>query len=55
MIVKKGYNFNHIEEMNNLTIANKLDMSYSFYIRHNMNDGDWKLIAMIIENKKLIN
>ena len=26
----KGYNFNHIAEMNIITIANKLDMSYDF-------------------------
>ena len=26
----KGYKFNHIEEMNIITIANKIDMSYFF-------------------------
>ena len=26
----KGCNFNHIEEMNIITIANKMDMSYDF-------------------------
>ena len=29
-----GYNFNYIAEMNIITIANKMDMSYDFYIRH---------------------
>ena len=32
----EGYNFNHIAEMNIITIVNKLDMSYDFYIKHNM-------------------
>ena len=32
----KGYNFNHIAEMNFITIANKGDMSYDFFIKHNM-------------------
>ena len=32
----KGYNFNHNTEMNIITIAKKLDMSYDFYIKHNM-------------------
>ena len=32
----KEYNFNHIEEMNIITISNKMDMSYDFYIKHNM-------------------
>ena len=32
----KGYTFNHIAEMHIETIANKLDMSYNFFIKHNM-------------------
>ena len=39
----EGYNFNHIEEMNFITIANKLDMSYDFYIKHNMHIVEWKI------------
>ena len=34
--INKGYNFNHIKEMNNITKARKLDMSYDFYIKRNM-------------------
>ena len=30
-------------------------MSYDFYIKHNMHAVEWKLIAMINKNKKLIN
>ena len=49
-----GYNFNHIAEMNIITIANKLDM-YHFYIKHNMHAVEWKLNAMINEDKNLMN
>ena len=41
-IKDKGYNFNHIEEMNIITIANKMDMSYDFYIKLNMCALEWK-------------
>ena len=41
--------------MNVITIANKMDMSYDFYIKHNMHAVDWKLNAMINKNKSLIN
>ena len=51
----KGYTFNHIAEMHIITIANKMDMSYDFYIKHIMYAVGWKLNAMINKNKKLIN
>ena len=38
-----------------ITIANKLDMSYDFYIKHNKPAVEWKLNAMINKNKSLIN
>ena len=41
--------------MNNITIANKMDMSYDFYIKHNMHDVEWKLNAMVNRKKNLIN
>ena len=47
----KGYNFNHIEELNIITRAKKSDMSYDYKIKHNMNLVEWKLNAMIIKNK----
>ena len=50
----KGHDFNHIEELNIITIAHKLDMSYNFYIRQNMQAVEWKLNAMINRTKKLI-
>ena len=40
--------------MNIIKIANKMDMSYDFYIKHNMHAVEWKLNAMIIKNKNLI-
>ena len=43
----KGYTFNHIAETNILTIANKLVMSYNFYIEHNMCALEWRLNVMI--------
>ena len=49
-----GYNFNHIEEVNGLTISNIMDMSYDFYIKHNMQEIEWKMNAMINKNKSLI-
>ena len=51
----KEHNFNHLAEMNIITIANKLDMSYGFYNRHDMQAVKWKLNALINRNKSLIN
>ena len=41
--------------MNVITIANKMDMSYNFYIRQNMHAVEGRLNAMINKNKSLIN
>ena len=41
--------------MNIITISNKMDMSYDFYVRHNMFAVEWKLNAKINKNKTLIN
>ena len=40
--------------MNILTIANKMEMSYDFYIKHNMHAVERKLKAMINKNNNLI-
>ena len=50
----KGYIFNHIEEVNIITIANIRDMSYDYYLKHNMHAVERKLNAMINKNKNLI-
>ena len=52
---KKGYNFNHLTEMNIVTKANKVDMSHDFYIRHIMHAVEWKLNAAINKNERMIN
>ena len=50
----KGCNFNDIAEIYIITIANKRDMSYDIYIKHNMCALEWKLNARINKNKSLI-
>ena len=51
----QGYKFKHIEEMNIITLANKMDMSYNFYIEHKLHAVELKLNSMINKNKALIN
>ena len=46
--------FNHIEELNIITIAKKIDMSYDYYHKRNMQAAEWKLNAMINKNKSLM-
>ena len=41
--------------MNIITIANKLDMSFDSYVKHNICALEWKLNAMTNKNKALIN
>ena len=41
--------------MDIITIANKVNMSCDFFIRHNMHAVEWKINAMIIKNESLIN
>ena len=55
MRLKKGYKFNHIAEMNTITIANKLDLSDDFYNRHNMHAVERKLNALKNRNNGLFN
>ena len=47
----KGYTFNQKAEMQIITIANKLDISYNFYTIHNMHAIDCNLNAMINKRK----
>ena len=51
----KGYKFNHIEKLNPITMANQMDMSYDFHIKHKMHANEWKLNAMVNKSKSLIN
>ena len=41
--------------MHIITVANKVDMLYEFYIKHNMCALEWELNAMINKNKSLNN
>ena len=52
---EKGYDFNYIAEMDIITLAHKRDMTYDFYMKHNMPAIEWKLNAMINKDKNLIN
>ena len=51
----EGYDFSHIAEMKIITLANKRDMTYDFYLKHSMPAFEWKLNAMINKDKNLIN
>ena len=39
----EGYDFNHIARMDIITLANKRDMTYDFYLKHNMPAIEWKV------------
>ena len=54
-VKNKGYTFNHIAEMHIITIANKMNMSYDFYIKRNMHAVQWIINALNNKNKSLIN
>ena len=47
--------FNHIAEMDIITLAHKRDMTYDFYLKHIMLAFEWKLNALINTDKNLIN
>ena len=50
-----GYDFDHMAEMSIITLAYKANMTYVFYLKHNMPAFEWKLNAMINKDKNLIN
>ena len=50
----KGYIFSHTAEMDIITNAKKMDLSYDFYIKHNKCALERKLNAVIIKTKSLI-
>ena len=51
----EGYDFNYIAEMDIITFAHKGNMTYDFYIKHNMTAFEWKLNTVITKDKSLIN
>ena len=40
--------------MDIITLAHKRDMTYDFYLKHNLSAIEWKLNAMINKDKSLI-
>ena len=54
-INNQGYTFDRIDEFRFITIADRKDMTYDFYIKHNMCAFEWNLNGMIIKNKNLFN
>ena len=50
----EGYDFNYIAEMDIISLAHKRDMTYDFYLKHNMSAFEWKLNAMNNKDKNLI-
>ena len=52
---EEGYDFNYIAEMDIITLAHKRDMTYDFYLKHNMSAFESKLNSMINKDKNLIN
>ena len=51
----KRYTFNYMAEMHFTTKTHKMDMSYFFYIKHNICASEWLLNKKINRDKCLIN
>ena len=54
-INNQEYNFDRIDEFNIIMIADKMDMTYEYYFRHNMNAVERNLNMIIAKNPHLIN
>ena len=50
----EGFDSNYIAEMDIITLAHKRNMTYDFYLKHNMPAFDRKLNAVINKDKSLI-
>ena len=55
ILKEEGYNFNYVAEMDIITLAQKRDMTYGYYLKHNLPAFQRKLNAMINKDKSLIN
>ena len=51
----EGCDFSHIAEMDIITLAHKRDMTYDFFLKHNMSAFEWKLNSKISKDKNLFN
>ena len=54
-LTEERYDFNYIGEMDIITLAHERDMTYDFYLKHNMPAVERKLNAVINKDKNLIN
>ena len=54
-INNQGHTFDRIDEFNIITIADKMDMTYDFYIKHIMCAFELKLNMIHAKNPHLIN
>ena len=52
---EERYHFNHIAEMDIITLAHKQDMTYDFLLKHKMSVFERKLNAVINKDKNIIN
>ena len=52
---EEGYHFNHIAEMDIITLAHKRDMTYDFYMKHIMSAFEWLINKKLNKDKTLIN
>ena len=52
---EEGYDPNYIAEIDIVTLAHKRDMTYDFYMKHNMPALEWKLNQLINKDENLIN
>ena len=50
----QGYTFDRIDEFNFITTADKMDMTYYFYIKHNICAFELKLNLILAKNPYLI-
>ena len=55
ILKEERYHFNYRAEMNIISLVHKRDMTFDFYLKHNMSAVEWKLNAMINKDKSLIN
>ena len=52
--IDKGREFSHIDEMNIITVNDKMYMTYDYYIKHPMSTVELKLNMIISKNPTLI-
>ena len=53
--IDKGYIFSHIDEMNILTVNDRMFMTYDFYLKQAKSTLEWRLNEKLARNPNLIN